>query len=520
MKTLKNKWFQLGLMAVMAFGMSACSDDDEIAPLFPEDKEALICVANGTTTYELEANMDWKLSSDASWCTLVVNGKEEGTDISGTAGDYTVTFKASDENWKFEDATANITLTMGGKSEVVAVVTRPAKTPELTIVELEGTTIAMESDQAIYEASANFEVAVLSAPEWLEVTVTPYEEDASMNTIILNVAEDKIQNPLTGEVVLGNSDINASFTYSVKYAGMDENSIIISGNTPWNWEVSLDGKTFKQGNDNGEPKNLTDNIPFTIMARNSEFVLVPLEVSSWGGDNLFPFDEAAGIPSWIKTAVDGNNVTVTIDEFPTWGGPASRTGYLFAFPAKKYEEIKEEILMDGMESTFIDKYINYVVLNIVQKAPSVPVAVTLDGAEVATSEGYDESAEWAYVISSELSISDKSIVYTMSAKAGKTYKANPKLAASDFGYYSEWSDWVGACIAFDLSSNSKTSDLGADFNANSWQTNLNETNCKTDDEGASYYVTFTTPESFTKPYLLVFYNPQGMPKKALVVKPE
>ena len=118
-------WAMMGLVMLAA----GCSDDDdaaEVTPTFPELKEINI-PANGTGNLSFDANMDWTLSSDASWCRFV-DGEFVQTTMSGTAGQQTVRITVSDDDQNYEnDDVAQITLRMGGQSQVICKVTRAKK---------------------------------------------------------------------------------------------------------------------------------------------------------------------------------------------------------------------------------------------------------------------------------------------------------------------------------------------------------------------------------------------------------
>lgn len=502
MKTLKNKWFQLGLMAVMAFGMSACSDDDEIVPLFPEDKEALTCVANGTTTYELEANMDWKLSSDASWCTLVVNGKEEGTDISGTAGDYTVTFKASEENWKFEDATANITLTMGGKSEVVAVVTRPAKTPMLTIVDEEGATatgfVFGTSSQVTYTIEGNFDFSATVVPEWLEIELLTDENNALTKTAIINIVEKRYAK----EETITFADANNSDIFvivPVTYDGMNPQAIEIVGN-PWNWTVSLDGKTYTQQNFGSAATTYQDEVEFKVNALNDKYKFIQLESD---GYNIMrktldysTYEEVDINWATIKDDQQGT-VKVSISEFtPSWNA-SSREGYILVLPEALYETANAA-LADWAEATVLDEYTNYVLMQFSQKL---------------ISEGFDIKY-YGYQDLAATKITDEATISTLSEKFGtkELYQVSAQqgpLQVSPQYSLEEWDATAnnGSWAVF-YNDTDYTEQVGGELSYNS------------NNQCSISFSTYNIEITDTNPVYLVIKNAEGKAIKVLVINLE
>ena len=125
-------------MLAMALSVGGCSDSDSDNDgpgdvTFPE-KDAITVDAGQDRTLTFSADAEWKLTSNASWCRFV-DGDFVQTTISGEAGDQSVTIRVSDDNQNSEkDDVAEITMAMGGKSQVICEITRPRKGASSLIV--------------------------------------------------------------------------------------------------------------------------------------------------------------------------------------------------------------------------------------------------------------------------------------------------------------------------------------------------------------------------------------------------
>ena len=133
MKTLNLKRMNWIMALAMMLGVMfvSCSDDNDNGgvdtPVFPALQE-MNCAAGESIELSFDANMDWQLSSNAAWCKFV-NGEFTETLTSGKAGDgqkVQVAVSADGQNYD-EDAVAEITMTMGEKSQVVFKITRAKK---------------------------------------------------------------------------------------------------------------------------------------------------------------------------------------------------------------------------------------------------------------------------------------------------------------------------------------------------------------------------------------------------------
>lgn len=160
MKTLNLKRMNWIMALAMMLGVMfvSCSDDNDNGgvdtPVFPALQE-MNCAAGESIELSFDANMDWQLSSNAAWCKFV-NGEFTETLTSGKAGDgqkVQVAVSADGQNYD-EDAVAEITMTMGEKSQVVFKITRAKKEyVDLTVTNEDGTITYGESQPLTIKGS-------------------------------------------------------------------------------------------------------------------------------------------------------------------------------------------------------------------------------------------------------------------------------------------------------------------------------------------------------------------------------
>lgn len=374
-------------LALLAFTMGACSDDDEeVVVEFPQLQE-LACNVGETQTLSFNAPTDWQLTSSAIWCKFVSNDSEEFA-ISGTAGQQEITLKADDEAYGHEASTATITLTMGVKKAVIAKVTRSAQGYELKVFNNEGKEIKEievgYGKFAPFKVRANFRFAATNRPSWVEIDGGSFSGIADVEaTSGLKVIENGIveKYPVAAadkqQIVFTDEEGKASFAFPLVYKGMDPKEIKITAVTknPWDWTVSLDGKTFLQESVSGltgeSSKTLYKNrLPFTIKALNDDYEIVYMEKTEIvPGMFNYAIGEAEGV-NWMT--FDKKAMTLAVQP-----SSVEREGFVLAFPRAIYNEIKDDLrknlLEVDMESGMMTQEIKYeyaennLLLNFVQK---------------------------------------------------------------------------------------------------------------------------------------------------------
>lgn len=353
-------WFFVSL--VMALGVSACSDDDDddIVPTFPE-KQTINSNGNETRELAFDAGSNWQLTSSAAWCRFMVDGVEEYS-LSGNAGKQNITIQITDEAQKFDArTTAQLTLTMGNTKAIIADVVRNAKGREMKIYDLDGNEIDKikigYKDYNSFVVKANFHFAATNRPEWVNIagnaivgSVSDKNGVVGKVKIIDDVKYVKYQQE--GKITFADDEGLSSFDFPIVFDGMDRKDINISGPTAnvWDWTVSLDGKTFSQGGGSSTTTSSTsyrNSLPFTIQVFDDAFKVVCVEKNS--GEYYFDGTD------WMHLTGEKGNMRLTVDAQDPYQ-TSVREGYVFAFPLAVYEEIKDDLEGNIIDS---DGEINY-----------------------------------------------------------------------------------------------------------------------------------------------------------------
>lgn len=370
MKTANFKsmsWLMAFAMIVIT-SFSACTDEEDNknqAPVFPEQKDLTIN-AGETQEFTFEANMEWALTSTAVWCKFVENS-EDKVNLKGNAGTQTITIKVTDEEQTTGEASkAQLELSMGGKKQVIAEITRSAKGYELKVYDMEGNEIeTLEvgyGEYAQFKVVANYRFAVPETPEFVKlegdklVGSTPNQEVTGglqfVETETYSVkypfeAGDNAERMLTFK----SEDGKASKSIPLYFKGMDAHRIeMIAPQSNINWTVSLDGSRFiNESSGTGSTTSTTYESPmeFEIKALNDEFQMIFMEEWSDGTIHVVRPVEAQDESTndiWVNfTAQDKGKVKMTVTEFEQEiGGPTSRKGYVLALPKAEYEKMLAE----------------------------------------------------------------------------------------------------------------------------------------------------------------------------------
>ena len=339
--------------ALLAFTLGACSDDDDdITIEFPQQQE-LTCNAGETADLTFKATTDWQLTSSATWCKFLVNDVEEFA-TSGAAGEQSITIKAGTEAFGHEISTANITMTMGDRKAVIAKVSRSAKGYELKIYNEEGkelNSLEVGYDKfSKFVVKANFRFAATNRPNWVELEGGSMVGSADNATtgglrIVQNGIAEKYPVTVEDKQMIEFADENgkASFKFPLTFKGMDEEEILVTGvnENPYDWTVSLDGKTFIQestGGLTGETAKTTYKyrLPFTIKALNDDFEILYLEKYTLEGATLYK-SSTAGEVDWMSFDYKTSTLSVSASYVE------EREGLVFALPRTVYDRVAEDI---------------------------------------------------------------------------------------------------------------------------------------------------------------------------------
>lgn len=368
---------------IMVLSISACSDDDDDAAktVFPE-KQTVNCVSGDTKELSFNASADWQLSSSATWCRFVKDGNEDYS-LSGTAGTQTVTLKITTEALTFDaPSVAHLTMMIGANKAIIADVVRDNMDRELKIYDMEGNEIheieVGYNDYSSFQVKANFRFAATNRPEWLNIAGNAIV--GSINEMVKGEVQ-VIDNPQyakyaqRGELTFADEYGIKSYTFPVVYKGMDPDKIKILNANPWNWEVSLDGKTFTQTSSTGASASTTTStyrnfIPFTVQALNDDVVPVYIQKVVEYGMTKMRIGEEEGV-DWMELVdYHDGNFRLTVSE-----SSEQREGYVVVLPRAIYEDHKSDLwsyLIEMNMETYEQelKYTiqqNNLLINLVQK---------------------------------------------------------------------------------------------------------------------------------------------------------
>lgn len=399
-------------MLAMALSVGGCSDSDSDGPgdvTFPE-KDAITVNAGQDRTLTFSADAEWKLTSNASWCRFV-DGDFVQTTISGEAGDQSVTIRVSDDNQNSEkDDVAEITMAMGGKSQVIYEITRPRKGASSLIVKDESgkvidaenpllvkggnitspveTTVTLEID----DASAQLGVLTDKTASWVTVTALTGTNDYAVSFKDDNAdgKNPKYAIPAEENAVITfaaqkNGSIVAEVAIPIYYEGYAESALIVAPSY-MSVTVSEDGQTMtgEGGVSGSESVDYGDELISTVTTRNDAFEIVEIAYTAtydqWGTPMEVIYDFSAnGDLDWVTTSkIAGetdadvkNRVRLTVSELPE--GEEPRNATVMIFPKAVYDEIEDDLqgnVIDSEVNVIKSAYSTYIMANLTQGAES------------------------------------------------------------------------------------------------------------------------------------------------------
>ena len=232
MKT--NFWKSAAALALGVAAMVACQPEDSpevIVPVFPEEVVEQNVEAGASVELTFEANQDWEVSIPASeqnryW---LDDAGIPASKVSGKAGSQTVTVVFSEDEYYDENVLCEVTLSMGGQSQVIAKLTRLAINRTLDVYTAETNTwggfkntynaekatalelVTFEGDPEYTQrikVVANFDWS-LSLPEWCEGQIRVAAGETAPESLsgqAGQVVEIDLKGKLTTDVKAGASD--------------------------------------------------------------------------------------------------------------------------------------------------------------------------------------------------------------------------------------------------------------------------------------------------------------------------
>lgn len=392
------------LFTAAMFMVSACTEDDAVSPVFPENETPLNVKVGDKTEVTFTANMDWELTSSALWCVFSDGSRR----ISGLAGEQKIELSISDEMLTFEESVSDITLTMGGESKVIAKVYRAPQEYEFSALLNDGETICSEETpaQILYEyderetsviINTNFDWKLSSCPDWLLIDEQFMQGKAGEEkTITIRLNPISIKSSQNGTIKVFDKTENERGNIFVTYDGMPEGSIEFAITDPWKGVTfSGDGKMYSLGASISEDSNEA-----------------PLKISVYENINedLYPFclkyDDTYGVSGffddgWSDTAFENNEIVFT----PTQNSGGERKLLLLLLPKSVYDVaimdpdyLSQPNVDNTDEYVLKEEYEKYLVTLIKQEGVPVEINVKAFSGDLSTNlqsylpseKGYDE----------------------------------------------------------------------------------------------------------------------------------
>ncbi|MBR5197131.1 MAG: DUF5003 domain-containing protein [Alistipes sp.] len=349
------------LVAIVTLcSLGSCSKEASIPEL--PNMINIICNAGTQQTLSFTIGANWRLSSNQPWCKFVTSGGEL-LEMAGNAGSHTITLNITDENIKNQPTMADITIYSGGMEAVIARVERGAnelymRINDVTDTPQNGVKIGY-IDWIPFRVEANFRFHATEWPEWVEIgqqlegneTITPVsgitgvpgESTEAFARIVNNNEREKyaITDKDGYTIKFANEEGNKEFEFPILYAGMGNDQIRFVGPTDknWGWEVSLNGKEFRQTDEmSGTTTTFNESLEFEIIAQNDVYHIVYVECKIERG---LPTYECKENYSWMyfnQYPAAGEPTTLSID-----AAAGTRYGMVLCFDAQVYNKIRYNI---------------------------------------------------------------------------------------------------------------------------------------------------------------------------------
>lgn len=341
-RILKRAYHALIITALMC-AASCEGEGDTTAVELPEAQE-ITCKAGDTPTFTFTAAADWQLSSDATWCKFDTAAGLV-LDTSGKAGENSIKLNITDENIKDEATTATLRMKMGQRSGVVATVVRDAKGHYMRLYDGDGKSIsAIELgylDWKAFSIEADFRFAAVEYPAWVEfeggaVTGTAGKRVEAGARIVCD--GEREQYPIAEEdgfsVTFTDESGEIVFSFPVVFSGMSDTELSFTAPTAntYGWEVSLDGKSYRQMNEaTGEYTTCEGGLTYKITALNNDYEVLLIEKVV-----------DRGIPTYVMGVewmmFDKATATLSVK-----AAESTRYGVVMALPRGTYNAIASDI---------------------------------------------------------------------------------------------------------------------------------------------------------------------------------
>lgn len=335
MKTMKTNKFWMCALAMTAFLMGACIEENEApTPIFPTEVTTHTVAAGEEVTIAFTANTDWQLSSDAMWC------KVDGLflDTNGKAGEQQVTFHVNADGQSVDDSKANISLRMGEESRVIATIVRTGITNAIVLgndsvnyTHNQTVTIGAEGTLTLVIKETTFDknnLYISQSAEWLDI-----QRDEMVITLSVKPEYLKYSQSNATDSICFSDRETPMMRLHVAYTGMDARTIALEPATQWGLKVAADGQTYKNSLYEMTQEVYDAPIEVTVTALNDAYTLY---YANYDKSNGCVLADTAGL--WVSIADDmQGGITLSFEE--NTGG--ERTGYLFVLPNALCDEVAQ-----------------------------------------------------------------------------------------------------------------------------------------------------------------------------------
>lgn len=379
---LFRRAWQLILVASIAICSASCSDKESGTQKLPDCVD-IICEVGDTPTLTFTVNENWRLASSATWCKFQ-SAKGLLQDTSGHAGTNTVTLEIGDQDIEEKPTYASITIIVGGKRAIIAEVERGANNPYIKLYDASQKNVPYAQlgynvHNMVYIKS-NFRYALVEHPDWIDIlnggiSGTPGQTTES-GLMIINDGErekwpidEKTAEENSYELVFSDESGEKIFRFPIIYKGMGKDELrwecVVSNNPVW--EVTPDGKSFSQPNEEGGVRTIENSLEYNIIAQQNKYEVVYVEKIIERG--IPSFKVYTSDKSWMH--FDKSDMSLTVDATNTL-----RYGHILTLPVDVYDEIKNNLNdklfgsdnSAGIELPIINsEYFKYIIADIIQR---------------------------------------------------------------------------------------------------------------------------------------------------------
>jgi len=347
---LSRQWVRVGLpLLILAMLASACKEEENIpAPIFPN---MLTLQGKAGDVLDLAFHVEgvrtqWELSSSKpTWCRLSGEGQKDLPSVIGMGSQGKVQVHIqTDQMEDGEFSKAELTLYAAGQSQVIATVIRTNEKMQVQVYQdklfiPEGGTILIGSEgTGTFHITTEQGIPNLQHSNWFDVALEEgiytltLHEDRSMKYAI----------PAEEGFVEFSWKVGEGHRYLVAFKGMDEKTIHVTGYTyqpeglnvtyhmsPYNWNVTEDGRRMSAVRPNGDIVEVQDVMQVQVEALNDDVVFAQLmneEFSTLNGKEFFHITQKEG------------EVNITVDALPA--NVNQRKAAIYAFPSAQWAEMK------------------------------------------------------------------------------------------------------------------------------------------------------------------------------------